>query len=1619
MTGPRRSPRKNKNKVFSYVDQPTSSSNDDLAGPSTHRDNISPAPSVPSSIPGQLPDDLTPASPITHTQTARMPFASDKRNTRLDSSLFDPWNKIKLSKDADWERWHTGLINGLRAVDERLPYVLDGKLCDPSIGDIMTHEQVCMAVYLAYGTPYNSVTPDEVAQYKSEIREHILDYRMLERIGSTCLMKSLSNSAEEHVHGIQGFLDVFAALQKQYATYDFRAKTRLFSKWLKTAFNKGETATTFISKFQSALHLYEASSEKLPPQVVFQIFVIAVSVNPNGSRFIESLQYSTIDSTTMDDVYSRLRSFYESNLFKLDHTAAATASSSTTPPAADTENNRGRGGSRGERGGRGRGGRGRGGSETTPTSTSTSTTPAVDKEDRASIWCAHHKSFGDHFSSQCKLKDPKKAAAKQRAAATIAAAETAPPAPAKPATSNLTSGFQWSNAIIISDQQAAVTNASENPLRWMLDSGTTAHMTPYRSSYINYTHQRMPIQSATGDVFWAEGYGDILLDLTSIDGLTMGSITLHKVYHAPALAASLISISGLLRQGITVQFDDPHAVLHLKGTPDPVGYAVLEGSHFWLNVGSSNSILSHMTAEYPESLSPSAGATHSTVKLTDGTTPIPLELAHRRMVHAGERRVKNTVRHTDGLSLKPGTAIPDHCVPCIKGKGHALPFGKNKRIKSAPGETLHLDVWGPISIRSIRHQRYFLTITDDASRFTWLFLLTSRDEVLDCYKQVEAYLHTQLSMTVRRVCGDNAPEHTPLAKYLAERGIIWDSTPPYTPQLNGIPEIKNRWLVEPLVAVMTEHKLPKHLWGEVIQGVNYTCNRLWHSKIERTPYEALFGRKPDISPLRALGCQCWYLLDKSLRPTKLHPHMHEARLLGYDERGNYSLYDVETRSLVRSRHMVFNETTLRDIPKSGDVIPMIHDKAQEPILETPTTDRFVPLEFIENTRLPTPTGAPPRGPAIALEPVPPLDPFFTLPKWMTDNDPGLLDDTGDTAVEAQSSDEAVAGDNTQEHGTLVGRPNEATTPPEPRRSGRIRRPPNRPLDSEFQSFLTDVSPAACARMHLLTAPLDSDLVHMLTTQEYLPAFFAAATTVSGRGFEPSTWKEAMSCPEKEKWKVAAHTEFQNHVRNGMWRMVPKKAHMKLLPTKWVFKIKSDGTYKARLVVKGFRQRITEFGDIYASVAKSMTFKVFVAVAALRGWHLHHVDIVAAFLHAQLKEALHMELPEPFDMDHPDMCGLLQKTLYGLKQSPREWFNLIRDVLLAEGFTQGTSDHCLFIKHDVFLLVYVDDILVLSPSEHAIRDFKGMLLRHFDITDKGPATEFLGIQIVRVPDGRICLSQRAYVESCLHRFGYDSIKACSKPYDEKVILTDYNLQATLAEIKAFQERVGCLIWLLVNTRVDIAYSVTKLARYARNPGPDHHSSIQKTWRYLSGHKDLVICYLSASHLAEHTAFLHGYTDSDWAGPHAEARLSTSGYLFKLAGAAISWQSKKQTSVALSSTEAEYMAQCHAVQELVWLILLLTELSELSGMSDLRLFSKPVNIFADNQGAIALASNPENHARSKHVDIKYHYQRRQVEAGNCRFTYIPTENMPADGLTKPLPTASFRRFVKLAGLTNLPV
>ncbi|KAJ9481428.1 hypothetical protein VN97_g12047 [Penicillium thymicola] len=435
-------------------------------------------------------------------------------------------------------------------------------------------------------------------------------------------------------------------------------------------------------------------------------------------------------------------------------------------------------------------------------------------------------------------------------------------------------------------------NDVPDPNVWMLDSGCSAHMTPCRSVFHTFTQESLPIRSATGETFYAEGYGDVVIDLAiynyaadeqgTKERIRMGGIVLRKVWYAPSLKHSLISTRQLAANGtMTIQLFKDHAELKSMVTGEVKGYASVSNNQYWLYTF-QNAHVSHLRSLMeancltrslfsPSSRAKSTGSAEddnlyvSAARVGEPTS-IDMNLAHRRACHAGETRVRKTQECTDGLTLKGKSALTRPCGPCVLGKGHALPFGKDKSIRTKPGEFLHTDVWGPISIASTGGgYNYYVTFTDDASRFCWVFLLKHRSEVLDKFIQVEQWLKTQLDLTVKRVAGDNAKEHEPLRDYLISKGAVWDPVPPYTPRLNGIPEIKNKHLLEPLVAIMSEHELPKYLWGPIIQGVNYTQNRLYHSKIECTPFEKLYGHKPNIAHLRALGCQCWYMIPKERR----------------------------------------------------------------------------------------------------------------------------------------------------------------------------------------------------------------------------------------------------------------------------------------------------------------------------------------------------------------------------------------------------------------------------------------------------------------------------------------------------------------------------------------------------------------------------------------------------------------------------------------------------------------------------------------------------------------------------------------------------------------------------------
>ncbi|KAG0157409.1 hypothetical protein PDIDSM_4594 [Penicillium digitatum] len=475
----------------------------------------------------------------------------------------------------------------------------------------------------------------------------------------------------------------------------------------------------------------------------------------------------------------------------------------------------------------------------------------------------------------------------------------------------------------IVSKEGLLANDNNDVTRWMIDSGTSTHMTPHRSVFVNFRRCVLPVSTATGDVFYTEGYGDVILHLLDQDSSgKMAPLTLQKVWLAPDLRSSLISMSALDKADI--------------GTWTKNGMMTFKHQDFY---GQSLPLIDHMI-----DCNLVTGSPNSVFATQREIIPISIDLAHRRACHAGEERVRKMEIFADDVKLKKGAGVTFPCAPCIKGKGHALPFGKERSIRSKPGEFIHLDVWGPISIASHGGEHYFVTFTDDATRFTWLFLLKSRSQVTEVYIQLETYLKTQFNYVIKKVHGDDAPEHKPLAAYLASKGTVWDPTPPYTKQLNGVAEIKNRHLVEPLVAVMAEYQLPKYLWGLLLGGINYTMNRLYASKIGMSPYEAFFGKKPNLSNLRALGCQCWFLIPKEKRNTKLDPHMEEARLLAYDEGDNYVVYNVRTKKIERSRNVIFNENpspaSLPDPAYDLNITGMNQEHEHD------SQDRHIPIDFL-------------------------------------------------------------------------------------------------------------------------------------------------------------------------------------------------------------------------------------------------------------------------------------------------------------------------------------------------------------------------------------------------------------------------------------------------------------------------------------------------------------------------------------------------------------------------------------------------------------------------------------------------------------------------------------------------
>ncbi|WVZ17444.1 hypothetical protein V8G54_010426 [Vigna mungo] len=514
------------------------------------------------------------------------------------------------------------------------------------------------------------------------------------------------------------------------------------------------------------------------------------------------------------------------------------------------------------------------------------------------------------------------------------------------------------------------------------------------------------------------------------------------------------------------------------------------------------------------------------------------------------------------------------------------------------------------------------------------------------------------------------------------------------------------------------------------------------------------------------------------------------------------------------------------------------------------------------------------------------------------------------------------------------------------------------------------------------------------------------------GSEPVNINEALS---QSHWKKAMEEELRSIERNETWKMVDLPPNKRCIGVKWVFKTKlnPDGTvskHKARLVAKGFLQREgIDFQEVYAPIARLETIRVVIAIACAKKWTLSALDVKSAFLHGHLEEEVYVKQPPGFSSEeNKHKVYKLNKALYGLRQAPRAWNKRINDFLISQGFERSRVEHSLYVKvgdkgNILVLCLYVDDLMVTGSCLEEIVSFKTILKAEFDMTDLGRLSYFLGLEFTYTAAG-VFMHQKKFIQDLLDKFRMTQCNAARNPLDVNAKLTQIEEEESVGETW-YKQIIGSLRFLC-NSRPDLAYGVGLLSRFMSKPKKSHLIAAKRILRYVRGTSDHDILFSYG--MKEEVLRLVGYTDSDFGGDQVE-RKSTSGSIFFINDVPVSWSSKKQTIVALSSCEAEYVAGCSAVCQGIWLCEILNHL-RLKG-------EQSFELKMDNTSAISLAKNPINHGRSKHIDVKFHFLREMVNQRKVVLRHCKTEHQLADLFTKALNQTRFDSLRSKVGVSEV--
>ncbi|MCW3101490.1 MAG: retrovirus-related Pol polyprotein from transposon 1-94 [Chthonomonadaceae bacterium] len=1194
-----------------------------------------------------------------------------------------------------------------------------------------------------------------------------------------------------------------------------------------------------------------------------------------------------------------------------------------------------------------------------------------------------------------------------------------------------------------STESALATQYSTRDSRLViLDSGATRHSWSQGSQIVDKEDLVEPLSmiTASGHTFPVKQKGRVQIT---------GTIAIKDVIHVPQLKVNLLSVHKITRAGYVVVFYGDHAVIQTPKNKMVLKFMLRNGLYVreleaddrlepQPKEKRTDGLLEHSPPTKPSSIKKTVSfrdkqaAASSTAKPSSTLAGSNAKQPSTAQVHsvfevagflgqvATDTVTEPTVTEVPGATGDDKQLLHEryghqsmfpsaNCRVCMATRMKRVPITRTPHVSATqPLSTLIADLVGPVSavvdgarqaMPSLGGNRYILVVVDEYSRYAWTHLVKRKSDVPSLLINQLVMLKRQHSqLPIRRFHTDGGTEfvNRALGDYLVTEGIRQTTTTRDKPSHNGKCERFNQTLINLMRSMIHGANAHPTVWGEAAGYATYTYNRTPLLVIDKkTPYELLYGTAADTSKLHVFGCDAYYALYKQDR-SKLQPINLKGVWIGWDEAQNANRVLVDSNShIIKSRDVRCIDDSFQHLaeimgetpPATGLINQPSHSSTgtQSGTLVTgPEDDETLEQYELEMgideptlvdddpiTSLPLPT-------TTNVEvPVQPLD------EAGLNSLPDILEDELDDGYDGESTNESEYSD-------------DDTVDVEP-------------LDSNNPALSVPVTAPVVTRYGRVSKPV----VHYgapavgdydVEDQQHLMSF-----NVSDHHVEPTSYKEATLHANAEHYTRAAGEEIASMAAQQVYELVPYHPSMHLIKSKWVFKRKVDQNnqpvkYKARLVAKGFAQRHgVEYWDTYAPVAKQKSIRIILAIAVLYALVIKQIDFVGALLNSYLSEdeIIYMEQPEGFTQRGPDgrhMVWRLKKTIYGLKQSPRKWNADVDKQVRLCGYEPTICDPCIYVKRvdgypPMFLTLYVDDTLALyhPDLEHIWLEDKATISTTYKISDIGDCSWVLNMEVIQSPDrSTVLLSQRAYVEKMLTEFNMVDCKPAPTPMSHED-LTDPALvpgqPLSIEQHELYRRIVGSALYAANTTRIDIAHTVGMLARFVQAPTTTHLTAAKRLLRYLRGTTDY--CLKFETNGDQHLV-IRAFADSNWGGDKTN-RKSTTGMLLQLNGSATTWQSKKQPTVALSSTEAEYMGLSAATCEILWTKMFIQQLL---------LYTPAVELFCDNQAAIALVRSDSYSERTKHIDVRHHFIKQHVRSGAINLQWISTDDQLADVLTKTL-------------------